>query len=141
MSVAVGDVLHDPSFVFRDGERGNKLLVVLGLSETICLVARTTSKQHRKSRDYGCQPDDFQANFYLPREARIFLDDTWICLDYLTELDARALIPTIGKTIKLKSRLTRGVLRDLLECVLRSEDITKAQESLLQKTLAVLPPK
>lgn len=136
MKLAVGEVLHDPSFVFRDGETGNKLLVVLAVDEAICLVARTTSQPLRKSRSYGCHHEDAQPNFYLPLEAGIFPKDTWLCLDYLTELQAAALQKSLDAgRIKRRSRLTPGVLREILNCAGEAEDTSQAQAAMIRVSL------
>lgn len=139
MKLAPGEVLHDPSFTFRDGETGNKLLVVLVVTAEVCLTARTTSQPQRKSRNYGCHHDDFQPNFYLPLEARIFPKDTWVCLDYLTELEPATLQARLAAgQIHHRAKLTSGVLRELLECARDAEDVTHAQAELIRKSLAAL---
>lgn len=139
MKLAVGEVLHDPAFVFRDGETGNKLLVVLAIEGGICLVARTTSQPQRKSRSYGCHHEDAQPNFYLPLEARIFPKDTWLCLDYLTELQADAMQASVNAgQIKSRTRITPGVLREMLDCAANADDTSQTQALMLRKALGAL---
>lgn len=81
-------IFHDPQFFFKDGEVGNKLFIVLALSiAKDYVVARTTSNPDRKSWTYGCHNSDPYPNFFIPDKAKIFPENTWVCLDYLIELD------------------------------------------------------
>lgn len=133
---ALGAVFHDPDFVFQDGQHGNKLLIVLAVGE-ICTVARTTSKPSGKSRSYGCHVDDRYPNFFIPREATLFREDTWVCLDYLVDFNhiAFASKVTAGAMHKI-TELGLGLLLDLLECAIAADDISADQERRLRLALA-----
>jgi hypothetical protein len=137
--VNIGAVFHDPDFVFQDGERGNKLFIVLAATGKVCIVARTTSKPSGKSRSYGCHHDDRFPNFFIPREAGIFREDTWICLDYLVEfIQTEFEQKTTNDNIRKITELSRGLLLDLLQCAIDSDDVTENQERALQETLGQL---
>ncbi|MHB8747163.1 MAG: hypothetical protein ACYC7I_11680 [Gammaproteobacteria bacterium] len=139
-----GEIFHDPQFTFRDGPSGNKLFVLLAIADhSIFLVARTTSNPASKSRGYGCHNNDRFPNFFIPREAGLFREDTWINLDYLTEFTAAAFRQRLadGPLHKLSLRLPKGLLRDLLQCAIESDGTTPAQEAMLHATLKYrMPP-
>lgn len=132
----VGAVFHDPDFVFQDGERGNKLFIVLAAIDDICTIARTTSKPSGKSRFYGCHNDDRFPNFFIPREAMIFREDTWVCLDYLVDFKRVEFKQKSaqGNIRKIKV-LSLGLLSDLLKCAIDSDDVTAEQERVLRMSL------
>jgi len=134
-----GDVFHDPDFTFQDGHTGNKLFVLLGVSQAgVCVVARTTSNPAAKSRSFGCHHDDRFPNFFVPREAGLFREDTWINLDYLSEFQAVGLTQRLAqqRVRRLKFRLTPRLLAELASCALDADGTTAAQAHILRATLA-----
>lgn len=74
-----GAVLNIPDFEFRDGGRGNKLLVVLNepKKSAKALTVKTTSVPHNRKCDPGCQPA--KREFFI-RGGKEFPEDTWIVL-------------------------------------------------------------
>lgn len=133
-----GEIFHDPQFTFRDGPSGNKLFVLLACADHgVLLVARTTSNPASKSRGYGCHNNDRFPNFFIPREAGLFREDTWVNLDYLTEFTTTPFCRRLadGPLHKLSFRLPVGVLRDLLQCAIEADGTTPAQEAMLHATL------
>lgn len=138
-----GEIFHDPQFTFRDGPSGNKLFVLLASAERgVLLVARTTSNPASKSRGYGCHNNDRFPNFFIPREAGLFREDTWINLDYLTEFEAGQFLQRLidGPLRKLPVRLPVGLLSDLLKCAVAADGTTPVQEAMLRATLATAAP-
>lgn len=138
-----GEIFHDPQFTFRDGPSGNKLFVLLAVAaHGVLLVARTTSNPASKSRGYGCHNNDRFPNFFIPREADLFREDTWINLDYLTEFTAEPFRQRLadGPLHKLSFRLPTGVLHDLLRCDIEADGTTPSQETMLHATLTRLAP-
>jgi hypothetical protein len=108
-------------------------------SDRLYTVARTTSNPASKSRKCGCHNGDRYPNFYIPCEAKLFKEDTWICLDYFSdfaksEFDTRLAANRLRKI----SQLTSGILRDLLTCAIEAEGITTAQEKVVRASLAAL---
>jgi hypothetical protein len=104
--------------------------------------SRTTSNPASKSRGYGCHNNDRFPNFFIPREAGLFREDTWINLDYLTEFAADPFRRRLasGPLHRLPFRLPAGVLRDLLQCATEADGITSAQGTMLHATLTRLVP-
>lgn len=138
-----GEIFHDPQFTFRDGPSGNKLFVLLAVAARgVFLVARTTSNPASKSRGYGCHNKDRFPNFFIPREAGLFREDTWINLDYLTEFTAEPFRQRLadGPLHKLSFHIPAGVLIDLLRCAFEADGTTSAQEAMLRATLTPLAP-
>lgn len=133
-----GEIFHDPQFTFRDGPSGNKLFVLLAIANPVFLVARTTSNPASKSRGYGCHNNDRFPNFFIPREAGLFREDTWINLDYLTEFEAGQFQQRLhsGPLHKLPHQVPVGLLRDLLQCAMEADGTTQAQVEMLRVTLA-----
>lgn len=134
--VELGAVFHDPAFVFQDGERGNKLFIALAIGSDLCTVARTTSKPSGKSRTYGCHNNDRFPNFFIPLEATIFPDDTWVCLDYLVDFKLAEFEQKVKQDVIHKvNALSLGLLVDLLECAIDAEDVTGLQVKQLRMSL------
>lgn len=139
--VDLGVVFHDADFVFQDGERGNKLFIVLAAIDDCCTVARTTSKSSGKSRTYGCHNDDRFPNFFIPLEAKIFHEDTWVCLDYLVDFrQAEFEQKSSQGSMRKITELSLGLLVDLLECAISADDVTVKQEQLLRESLKKINP-
>lgn len=136
----LGVIFHDPDFLFHDGEHGNKLFVVLGLSPSKdYIVARTTSQPDRKSWIYGCHNDEPDANFFVPITLGIFPKDTWICLDYLADFDTQEFDKkVISSKIVRKGILPLSVIKDLLSCAANADDTSGKQSKVLLDTLAVI---
>lgn len=135
-----GVFFHDPNFKFKDGQSGNKLFIVLtdGASGYY-VVARTTSNPDRRSRGYGCHLDDAYPNFFIPLEAKCFNQDTWVCLDYLSDLRCQDFHSDLSLGhIRQLGKIGPLTLKDLLCCVEKSEDITLDQAALLAEILAGL---
>lgn len=131
-----GSVLFDTEFAFQDGETGEKLFVVLGISEGVYLVAKTTTKQHGRGTEYGCQPKDRFHNFFLPKGCCYLKASTWVCLDEFYELSAAQLVKK-GLNGIVKPVCTVGEhLKALQNCALASLDITNAQSAMVRASMA-----
>ena len=133
-----GFVYHDPDFPYQDGEAGNKLFVVLALDVADNLiVARTTSRADRKSWTYGCHNSDPYPNFFIPKDLGIFPENTWVCLNYLTEFDQVEFYEGVAASqIEKKNEVPKKLMRELLECAASAEGTTVAQERAIRDTLA-----
>jgi len=73
-----GSVLFDSKFSFHDGEVGEKLFVVLGTVDGLYVVAKTTTQQHGRGTQYGCQHNERLPNFFLPKGCCHLRESTWI---------------------------------------------------------------
>lgn len=77
-----GTVFHNNQFLFKDGEVGNKLLVLLNTpsKNDPYLILKTTSQQisqgYKKSKSPGCQDKD--GLFFIPANSNLFKLDTWV---------------------------------------------------------------
>jgi len=118
-----GYVYFDPKFRYQDGNTGEKLFVVLctsPLNESKVVVVRTTTGERRGAKSYGCNLDDRWQNFYLPEDAKVFREPTWIMLDYAVEYSVNALETSAAKQT---SKLGPLAFRHLLECAAQATDL------------------
>jgi hypothetical protein len=131
-----GTILHDPEFRFKDGEVGNKLLVVLNDgSAGYYVTVRTTSNPKNKSSDPGCHLGDWQPNFFVPKGAACLKADTWVCLDDFYDFDAAELLRGhFAGRIHEIGRLPEAITADLIQCALNSDDISGAQSDVIKTT-------
>lgn len=121
-----GTILFDPNFQFEDGETGRKLFVVLNNGKNgQYLVAKTTSKPSRFTKEFGCNSKHRFPNFYLPNAAAAFKTDTWIQLDYYYPLESGRLIENVmNGLINQIFVLERSLALLLVECVAESDDLS-----------------
>ncbi len=132
-----GGIFFDPSFHFPDGEQGEKLFIILGLSPADdYVVARTTSNPTHKSWKYGCHNDEPEPSFTIPVSYGVFPKDTWVCLDYLKDFDAQEFNKKVtdGQIIR-KGEMPIKILKELMACAASSQDATRMQEKVLRDTL------
>lgn len=74
-----GTIIFDNDFIFSDGSKGKKILVILNDgSEGFYIVVKTTSKSAFKGINYGCQATDRYPDFFLPEGSCCLNDNTWI---------------------------------------------------------------
>lgn len=126
-------MFFDSSFVFADGEVGKKLFVVIGSQNSISVVVKTTSKQHGRGVDFGCQPKDRLHNFYLPKNSCYLSECTWVCLDEFYEAKANELLQKkFTSEIRHICDLPNEITQQLIECALISDDITANQEAIIR---------
>lgn len=140
MALQVGEILFDPNFVFPDGQTKGKLLIILARSlANDYIVARTTSNPQRKSFVYGCHNDEPDPNFSIPQTTGAFPKDTWVCLDYLLNLDDLKLEASVtcGR-ITQKGPLHVNILKDVMRCAAGAEDIDGRQATAINDALAKL---
>ena len=133
-----GTILHHQKFTFSDGTEGNKLLVLLTdlVEGYFYVVAKTTSKDHRKGKNPGCQHKDIYPNYFIPKGTSTFLTDTWIGLNEFYEFKSTELIQRhFSGDIKPLGNLAIPLTKNLLNCTLKSEDITLRQESAIKNAL------
>jgi hypothetical protein len=135
-----GSILHDKKFSFKDGQIGNKLLIVLndGLNYPY-IVVKTTSKQKTKGRDEGCQLNDVPPNFFFSKGTCCFDLDTWAELIEFYEFDVNEIFAKrLNKTLELKDNLPKNILTDLLNCAKNCDDITIKQSEIITEILKKL---
>ena len=134
--ITPGSILHDKSFQFKDGEIGNKLLIVLNEDANYpYIIVKTTSKQKSKGRDEGFQLNDKPPNFFLPKGSCSFKLDTWAELIEFYEFDVNEIFSKkLSKTLELKNSLPKSILKDLLDCAKSCDDITNKQAEIIGET-------
>lgn len=76
-----GTLLYDDEFQFSDGTTLNKLIIILCEYGHNYLAALTTSKQHSKGKNEGCQINDIPSNYFISESNNWFNKDTWVVLD------------------------------------------------------------
>lgn len=142
MPIQIGDIFFDPAFVFADGNVGEKLFIVLARSKADnFIVARTTSNPQRKSRDYGCHNDEPDPTFSIPIGANGPFDlHTWVNLDYLSEFDSYTLSSQVQKGfIKSIGSIPTSVLKGIMDCASRADDVLGYQASAIRDALSAMP--
>ncbi|MBF0611441.1 MAG: hypothetical protein G8345_12070 [Magnetococcales bacterium] len=137
-----GTVFFHTRFPFRDTpEHGKKLCIVLNDGSIgHYVVVKTTSKQHRFSATYGCQPPParFPA-FYLPLHTNTFRKDTWVQLDDFFHFNnGEIIVGGLNGYIIQQFLLPKRFLREIIECALLSEDLPFSDEDVLKKALLVI---
>ena len=78
--VVKGTIFHHKKFPFRNGEIGNKLLILLntpGKNDPYLFVKTTSQKKDRPSKS-GCIEN--RSLFFIPAKNAFFKEDTWIQL-------------------------------------------------------------
>lgn len=132
-----GSIFFDKKFVFHDGEDGKKILISLGTSSGVTLVAKTTSQGHRYGCNFGCQHKDRFPNFHLVQNCCVLSKPTWVCLSEFYEFnDAQLLKKKFGGDIEHIGDLSNEITKSLLECAVASEDITELQEKIVAQGIA-----
>lgn len=119
-----GCVISDSKFQFPNGQIINKFIVVLCGYGSDWLVAQTTRQELDKNRTPGCQVNDTPPNFYLPRGGGILNEDTWIRLDEVFEYNSDTFFFKKKDNVAyLKDTISKPLMKDILQCALKSEDI------------------
>lgn len=128
-----GVIFFYRDFPFKNGATGRKLFLVLGSKDSIAVVVKTTSRQHGRSAEHGCHPEDRFHNYYLPRTSCALKGETWICLDQFYELNFNHLLQKhFSGEIDHKCDLSRELTRDIQKCAIESPDISSFQEQIIK---------
>ena len=135
-----GTILYDTDFEYRDGESGDKLLILLNNGEVgFYIVVKTTSNGIFKSRKSGCQLKDKHPNFFLPKGSCWFDKDTWVGLNEFFPFDAKELLNKhFSRQLEIKAYLSFKITKSLLACAIRSDDIILLHRNILNKILTSL---
>ncbi len=107
-----------------DGTITNKFILVLCDFGSDWLVVQTTQQPLAKNRFIGCQINDKPPNYYIPKTYGLFTDDTWIRLDEVFEYNADTFFYKRKDGIVYdKGVFNDSLLKDILQCALKSDDI------------------
>lgn len=135
-----GSIFFDQDFRFADGETGEKLFVVLGSKDALYVVVKTTTKQHGRGLDYGCQPRDRFYNFFLPTGCCYLKSSSWVCLNEFYELKQNSVLQKkFSGSVRHICNLDDTITRALQECALNSLDISNFQAEAIQDSIVTLP--
>jgi hypothetical protein len=132
-----GTILHDPKFTFKDGEVGNKLLIVLNDGKDgVCIVIKTTSQPKFKGKKEGCQSSDRPPNFFVPDGQCCLRGDSWFLMSEFYELKVSELQQKLfSGQIKHVGNLVKDLLIELIACAVDSFDISDLQAEDLQRVM------
>ncbi|MGH7598642.1 MAG: hypothetical protein ACREOI_19995 [bacterium] len=135
-----GTLLCDTNFKFSNGTFGKKILVVLKDGSSYpYIVIKVTSQQKNRGTKYGCQLTDRLPNFFLPQGCCYLKEHTWVQLEDFRKFDMTEFLNAhfSGQIVKL-AELPWKITLELLECAIQSDDISVAQQKVLQETLTLL---
>ena len=106
---ARGSIFIAENFIFSDGTKGKKLLVLLNnpASNDPYLLVKTTSKKHSKPDTLGCV-ESYHQVYFIRADSPFFKKDTWIQLDDYFPFSQKTIMKKLNhlgvlpdKTIKL----------------------------------------
>lgn len=135
-----GTLIVDNDFVYRDGNRGKKVLVVLNDGSVgYYIIIKTTSKDTYKGISFGCQSNDRYPNFFLPKGCCCLKKATWVMLDQFFEMTTYELLDKhFSRKMDRIGVLPLEILKQLLDCASNCLDISFAQARVLKDTLKEL---
>ena len=117
-----GQVLYHKDFIFADGKKGNKLVIVLNTcdNDKTCLVLKTTSQPaHYPQTTPGC--NSCRNVFCIFEECDQGFDkDTYVQMDYIYPVNVDKLLST--KQISFVDHLTDVCFTNLKRCLRNFRD-------------------
>ncbi len=120
-----GSVYFFPNFIFPNGEKSNKLIILLTRSsklDELFIFCTTTSKQKYREKKPGCNKD--KAYFFIPVGKELFDTDTWLILDILYSFEPIDILQyNFNKKLQYFGRLKKENLQALINCIKKVEDI------------------
>ncbi len=133
--VVSGTVFHHEQFVFKNGEIGNKLLVLLNTpnKNDPYLFVKTTSQRKGKPIKKGCLEN--LKLFFVPAITASFPDPTWIQLYDIYEFLYEEVEK--DKRFKIISHLESKLFNEIIDCLFIScpDDILPRHEKILRPPL------
>lgn len=132
-----GSIFFDKNFNFHDGQDGQKFFIMLGSDSGISVAAKTTSQGARYLNEFGCQIDHRFPNFHLVKNCCCLPKATWVCLDELYEFSYAVILKKhrAGDLYK-HGELPSNISRSLVDCALKSEDISQLQIKIIESAIA-----
>jgi len=128
-----GSILYHEEFRFKNGEIGDKLLVLLNtpkLPSEPYLFCKVTSKQNGKSKIPGCHPSF--SLFFIPGSEEFFNKDTWLQLYEIYPFDAASVLQdSLTKQLIEKGSLKSNTIKDLMNCISKIRDIETEYKRLI----------
>ena len=134
-----GHVYRHSKFQFRDGPIGIKLIVVLGIDQDQYVVSKTTSRQHERNLNSGCQRQgtNYHSWHIKSNELNCFSADTWICFDQFFSFSKTDFDNLLSSGVIKKYNPNSSILNEmpkLIYCALSSMDLTGRQKKIIEAT-------
>lgn len=128
-----GTILYHRAFEFKGGEVGKKLLIILNTPQDNdpYLCCKTTSQPKYGLEKEGCYNNK---NVYVLNPIpRCFSLKTWVQFHDLYEFDSQSFLQAHFRgDIDIKGNLPTQVINAIVNCVKKSEDISKYHLMLLK---------
>jgi len=127
-------VLYHLNFQFKDGETGQKLLIILNTprNDEPYLCCKTTSKQKFDLDKEGCYSNK---NIYVLNPTKdCFSLKTWVQFYDIYEFHASTFLQAhFNGDIKIKGKLLINAINAIVNCIRKSEDISNYHLLLLKR--------
>ena len=115
-----GAVYFHPSFEFKNGDTGRKLILLLNTpsKEEPYLFLKTTSQQKDKPLRPGCIEE--RSLFFISGGATFFKDNTWIQLYEIYEIPPYDV--SRNKAMKIRGSLESKTVDKIIDCLFAAQD-------------------
>jgi hypothetical protein len=132
-----GTILFHEKFRFKNGEIGEKLLLVLNTPDLkkreLYLLCRVTSQESNKPKTFGCHEE--LSLFFLPAKQDFFEKDTWIQLHEIFPFGANTLLQDhYDKQLTALGKLKDLTIRQLMNCIRKVRDISMGYKKMILRT-------
>ena len=136
----IGEVYSYPDYVYPDGDQSDKRVIVTGiLASDDYVVARSTSQPYGRIRDPRCNHDRHYPSYYLGIIDDVFPLETWVTLERFDDHDCRDFDGRVANRVVTRiGALEARILRELLLCCARADDVTKLQQAAMQDHAATI---
>jgi len=127
-----GTIIYHNDLVYKDGEHGKKLLIILNNSSGTqpYIWCKTTSKSKYGLSTPGCYSK--KNVFILNPVDNCFPKKTWVQFHEINEFTNTELLSLKFKgKVKIISNLPDKIIKAIVECIKNSPDISKYHISLL----------
>jgi len=129
-----GTILFHEKFKFKNGELGEKLLIVLNTPDLKkgepYILCRTTSQEDNKPKTFGCH--EKLSLFVLPAKQDFFEKDTWIQLHEVFPFEPTTLLQDhYNKQLSVLGKLKDLTIRQLMNCILKIRDISVGYKKMI----------
>lgn len=137
LSAQPGTIYHFSDFLFTNGERKNKYLLLLAVSRSGDYIFRLlTSRPHGRATHPPCHHGNPYPSFYLDTAGGLLPKESWLDLRPQLDYDSVDFDSFLSSgRITLIGLVSKPLLCAALECVADADDTTYAQEQALRDGL------